>query len=396
MFKNIIYPTKFPDYVGLRIKNGEYEFVFPYMYQEAKDEKDKKEDMLNLLKLIDKYKTLDKVNDKYKKDRYFPFDTYLWMIRDYIENGYYVSNEEKYRKLDKGKIDWKRTIKNNDLVLGTNKIVYKNFIVKQNDLNISNIITEIHKACVYEAISKLGWYYSIEPNSIEKGNFLLGDEKENKKYINILKEEYTSSYTDKKKELLKKMVDILTYLDTNEYNTKSFDLSTNEFEYVFESAIRNVFNNVDIRKYCPKAKWHICGKETFDSSPLRPDTIYLKNDEAYIIDAKYYKYGYTRENGDLPETSSVHKQITYAKNLLVKNKKVKDIHNIFLLPYSSNEPFEYIGYADTEWDKTNKEYENIYTILIDLRTVINCESKTSEELKSKLVDILKDIHNSKE
>ena len=80
----------------------------------------------------------------------------------------------------------------------------------------------------------------------------------------------------------------------------------------------------------------------------------------------------------------------------MKNKKVKDIHNIFLLPYSSNEPFEYIGYADTEWDKTNKEYENIYTILIDLRTVINCESKTSEELKSKLVDILKDIHNSKE
>ena len=33
---------------------------------------------------------------------------------------------------DKGKIDWKRTIRNNDLVLGTNRIIYKSFIVKQN------------------------------------------------------------------------------------------------------------------------------------------------------------------------------------------------------------------------------------------------------------------------
>lgn len=90
MFKNVIYPTKIPDYVGLKIKDREYEFVFPYMYQEQKDEKTKKQDMLNILKFLDKYKTLENVNDKYIKDRQFPFDTYLWIIRDYIENGYYI------------------------------------------------------------------------------------------------------------------------------------------------------------------------------------------------------------------------------------------------------------------------------------------------------------------
>lgn len=358
------------------------------MYQEQKDEKTKKQDMLNILKFLDKYKTLENVNDKYIKDRHFPFDTYLWIIRDYIENGYYILTEDEYKNLDKGKIDWKRTIRNNDLVLGTNRIIYKSFIVKQNKSEVSNIITEIHKACVYEAILKLGWYYNIEVQTIEKGKITLDKNKEIKSYVQVLQEEYIKSFTDRKKELLKKLIDILTYLDENKYNTQSFDLSTNEFEYVFERAIKDIFNNVDLEKYYPKAKWHIIGEEPFDSTRLRPDTIYLKREIAYIIDAKYYKYGYTREKGDLPETSSIHKQITYAKNLLTKNKNVKTVYNIFLLPYANEKQFEYIGYADTNWDNTNKKYEKIYTILIDLRTLINSRNMEKKEFREKLINTI--------
>ena len=101
------------------------------------------------------------------------------------------------------------------------------------------------------------------------------------------------------------------------------------------------------------------------------------NNNCYIIDAKYYQYGYNLNPQSLPETTSIQKQITYAEEI-EKNFKgktdtiINNIYNIFILPYSSNAYLDYIGYAFSSWnDLEEKTYHKIYTFLVDLRSLVN-------------------------
>jgi hypothetical protein len=42
--------------------------------------------MMNILKIVDRYRSDKRVNDSLKEDKEFPFDAYIWIIQDYIEN----------------------------------------------------------------------------------------------------------------------------------------------------------------------------------------------------------------------------------------------------------------------------------------------------------------------
>ena len=70
------------------------------------------------------------------------------------------------------------------------------------------------------------------------------------------------------------------------------------------------------------------------SSNFRPDTILEKDNNIFIIDSNYYKFGFTG-NGkeDLHNTSSIQKQIAYGS--FVKNSFKdgnKNIYNAFIIP----------------------------------------------------------------
>lgn len=386
-----IYPNNFPDYIGLKIEKEDRKFIFPYGYQKSTNE-DLKKDMLNLLKMLDRYRNLKNVNDSFKNEYNFPFDTYIWIIQDFINNGYYNVDSSLYKEKNMGNIDWGKTIKKNNILINNENIIYNKYIVREKKKDL-NIITEIHKYCVYEAIDKMGWYYNIDTKIAKKPDITL---KVNL-MINMLNNEYIKSFTDKKKNLIKNMITLLRGLDRNKFNTKSFDLSTNEFEYIFERLIEERFGNVDVSKYYPKSNWHINGK-TYPGSYLRPDTIFIKGDTAYIIDAKFYKYGYTKDiQKDLPNSTSVQKQITYAEDLILNNPNIKNVFNVFLLPYSSNSLLEYIGYADTTWKDSSNKYEKVYAVNVDLKSLVNDRLGSKDKYQESLIKILESviIKNSK-
>ena len=137
--------------IGLKVTDRKIEFIFPQYYEITSNYIN---EMLNVLKLIDKYKVTQNAKDKFDKENHFPFDAYLWIIKDYVENGYYNEKQSKYSPGAKGNINWKKTIKNNKVFWGQDQLVYKELIVKSN-YNIDNIITQIHKLCVAEKINKI-------------------------------------------------------------------------------------------------------------------------------------------------------------------------------------------------------------------------------------------------
>ena len=93
-----------------------------------------------------------------------------------------------------------------------------------------------------------------------------------------------------------------TYSVENQDDVNSgFTYGTHRFEYVWENMIDFVFGENNKDYYFPHATWTLIeeSKER-QSSALEPDTIMLFENNAYILDAKYYKYGITKNANDLP------------------------------------------------------------------------------------------------
>ena len=371
-----IYPTTKGEYdrIGLQIKDGEPVFLFPCKYPDPLDDDIRKQDMLNILKIVDRYKSQKKVLDSFKEKRNFPFDAYLRILKDYIENWYYVENEITYTKDWNWKIDWKRTIKNNKIYVWLENIVYSELIKKRITYNSENIITRIHKFCVNEALDKMGWYFWICKTQTEDILPFM----ERTSMIQILYSEFSKTFVDSKKRLLLNMIKMLEWLDNNFKNTTRFDISTKDFEDVFEQLLRKQFWTEDESKFNPTAQYHLLrwdwSYSTQTAGALIPDVIMKDENDIYVIDAKYYTYWFDNEIWSLPATSSIHKQVTYAEDI-DNLKKYDVIYNLFILPYNWENFLKYIWYATTSWKSNDKTYEKVHVILIDMRTLINWFSK---------------------
>ena len=189
----------------------------------------------------------------------------------------------------------------------------------------------------------------------------------------------------KKKILLTHMRNVIIGLDESS-NNKDFVYGVDSYYYIFERMVDSIFGNVtNISDFYPSAKWQLVRNEfkEIESSKLRPDTIILKDDEsgnklAFILDSKFYRFGFTGNESDLPETTSIQKQITYGDYIL-KNSPVSvdRIYNAFLLPYDKNrETFksdknlQYIGFAKSTWKDNSMSHDIIHAFLIDLKHVI--------------------------
>lgn len=374
-------------FIGIKIKNNRIDFYYPetYDFDESSIEKSK-EDVLAILQTISIAKTHSdsriKVESSFSNNGAIPLLSYLWIIRDYLINGFYINREKVFKKNQKGKVDWKRTL-NGQPIVSKGNIVYSDIVVSVKN-EFDNIIVEIHKYCVKKSIDLLGWLFGIkDSNFIETKPFY----KELKNvFIDTLRKELSQTFDDEKKIRLSHMLSIIEGL-SDVQNENELVYGVDSYAYIFERMINSIFGNRDASKFNPSANWFMKAsnyKESFESSDLRPDTILIKDNIAYILDSKFYQYGYTADKLDLPGTTSIQKQITYGD--FIKNNKIGDeiqkIRNAFILPYNKHKnkldlsgTLEYIGYSQTDYRKGIEEYEIVYAFLIDLKYVIKTWNK---------------------
>ena len=126
------------------------------------------------------------------------------------------------------------------------------------------------------------------------------------------------------------------------------------------------------------------------------------------MDAKFYRYGTTGNQDDLPETTSIQKQITYAThiktNIAQQEENIKHIHNAFVLPYNKNNNkfglinnLEYIGFSRANW-VNQKSDAVVHAFLMDTKHLISSWSQGN--CKDDIDKLIKDIeeyvnnHNS--
>lgn len=404
MLKEFCSISKFDDdFVGLRIIDGYPHITFPRGFSLSTDEEELRKDIVRLLTTIQRFSGRQEGsrmgNSSGENLLDFPFLSCQYLIYNFISKGYYTETEEHYKRSTKGKISWKKTIQNIKPQIDNDNVVYLDFIIKTNKINANNLITKIHEFCVYKAFAMLGWLY-IESDFLPKKPTIKFDKKA---FLTVLKNELNNTFNSEKKMLFTSMINLVNFECEASDSESVTSFGVNRFEYVWENLIDHIFGESNKDIYFPHATWHIISGSKTESSALEPDTIMLKDNKIYILDAKYYKYGVTGIAQHLPGTSSIQKQITYGKHIDTNFEfDENNIYNAFIMPFckeSDDAPnYKFVSVGTADWEKyvpSTPNYYYVLGILLDTTYAIRSYSKHNvneiEKLSELIIESLKDF-----
>lgn len=373
-------------FVGIKADSNNAMVYFPMGYKVPDDEDSIREDILQLIAVMAEFTE--------KKDRVlhmpkfatpqsvdFPVNAYISIIRGFLDTKSYYKEKESTRKYsDHGRIDWAASLrKGTSLYQEDGSPFFNKFVTRGSTPNDKNLITSIHRYCVYEAFTKLGWLFT--PHLPEDPHIPL----EKERFLHKLKQKLAATHNDKDKLLFKSMKAMIEFLD-DPTTDRQFYFGTDRFEYVWERLIDEAFGEKDKEKYFPHTSWTLryAAKNKKGNAALEPDSIMLYKDKIYVLDAKYYRYGVTAQPAHLPESTSINKQITYAEyiynNAQIKAKYGDDVpvFNAFIMPYNkennsfnSADYFLNIGEAVSDWKFNDHKYERVQGILVDIRFLMH-------------------------
>ncbi|MBP5349623.1 MAG: LlaJI family restriction endonuclease [Clostridia bacterium] len=388
-------------FVGLKIDGNHIHFYYPECYHFDPDHYER-DDFLDLLKTISiaKHTAVDRVyaNDHHAFGDDLALLSYIWIIEDYIKNGFNSPLERVFKANQRGRINWKRTLQRQPMISGLN-IVYSDLIVEVKSPR-DTVLTEAYRYCVQKSASFLGWIYGIKSESIE---IATNAPKMVPRYLDAIQSEMNRTFNDDNHLRFLHMKNVLLGLD--EVSTdNSIVYGVDSYHYVFERMIDRIFGTENAEDFYPRFVWHL--KHSADKElagpTIRPDTIMKfsngDKDEIYIIDSKFYRYGSLdlSQTKGLPEASSIVKQITYGSYVEEKFSS-HDVFNVFILPYDSlsktgemisneDEKLVYVGNVSSNWAQ-DKVYGTIYVFLIDLHYVVKTWNRLHHELdKKSLID----------
>ncbi len=384
-------------FVGIRCNDGEFSVNFPLGFDISDKDDELRKDILLLLATISattgRRDSETEEQAKEYNETAFPVQAYIAVIYDYYARGYYIEREVNYIVSKRGKINWNRTIKTQKPFIQDGNAYYLDFVIKKNQVNENELITLIHEYLVYESFAKIGWLFT-------KAMPMKPRLKYNEKlFRSVLLDKIAGTFNDKNRKLFINMLAIVDYMGDSK-SMKNFRYGTYRFEYVWETLIDRVYGIDGKEAYFPKTIWHLGGVD-YDNASLEPDSIMLWNNDVYVLDAKYYKYGATKRAGDLPESTSINKQITYGEYIAGEEKFRKihgdnfTVYNAFLMPFNALSPIwegsdiiRYIGNATSSWKHGDSEFESIKGILVDVKELMKTGGFSDSEKVEALAKLI--------
>lgn len=384
-------------FVGLRCDAGDISINFPMGYHISEDNKELRKDIILLFTTLAanterKESELLAQGSRFDETE-FPLQSYIYLIKDFFARGYYREQEVSYKVAKTGKVNWNRTIKTQRPYVQDMDVFYLDFVTKKNSIKENELITLIHEYCVYESFERIGWLFT---KMMPKKPRIV---KRERVFRSVIKEKIANTFNDRNRMLFRNMLAIIDF-EGDKDSDKNYRYGTYRFEYVWEKMIDKVFGIENKADYFPKTAWYVNGVR-YDNASLEPDTIMLCGSNVYILDAKYYKFGVTGKAWDLPESTSINKQITYGEYVANEEKLKKKhgndmkVYNAFLMPfdslkskYSNNTEMLKVGEAVSNWKDNSEEYQKIQGILIDVKTLMNINVRQEMKEIEKLVKLI--------
>lgn len=228
------------DKLGKNKSIGEYEGEFEkeniirttYNFTDKNDDfKGFRDDFISIIRTISIAKTL--TSDKAKiessiSNNGFALNSYLWIIKDYLANGFYVNREKVFKYNQRGRVNWKRTL-NNQPIISNGNVIYKDTVVEvRNELD--NLLIEIHKYCVKKSVDLIGWLFGLSLKHIPQKPF---NDIIKKRYLITIRQELDKTFDDYKKLKLNHMIKVIQGLDGNA-NDNEFVYGVNSWNLYFK------------------------------------------------------------------------------------------------------------------------------------------------------------------
>ncbi len=386
-------------FVGIKCADGDFRVYFPVGFHISSDEDEIRKDIRLLLTTIAVTTQKMESNTPYLshhiENEGAPINSFLFMINDYYERGIYKERESKYEISDDGIIDWDRTVDTQTAYIQNGEVYYLDYVSRKTALKENEIISQIYQYCLYLSFKAMGWIYS---NYMPPKPHIIVREKY---FISTLKNKLLKTFNDKNRLLFWHMIAILEdKYDRNALN--NFTYGTYRFEYVWEKLIDNVYGIGEEKKeYFPQTFWQLYNSNTAEkNSKLEPDTIMLFQGNVFVLDAKYYACAIERNKVEnLPESTSINKQITYGEYVATEDKFKKKhgdfvVYNAFLMPFDKekwgeSKIYKWIGCAWGDWKgKEAATYSQIHGVLIDTKSLMIIGTQRSDSAVNALAKLL--------
>ena len=375
-------------FVGVQCIGGDISINFPLGFHLAEDDKGLRKDILLLLRVL--ASSTEKMESELLSEalRFYgvdmPIQAYIYLISDFYANGIYKEREVRYQISNRGKPSWNRTLKSQKPYIQGNECFYLQFVTRKNQVSENELISQIHEYCLYESFRHIGWLFtaSVPPKPALKFN--------RKIFSSVVQAKFNNTFNDRNKRLFQNMLAVINNSGDPDAHM-NYRYGTDRFEYIWEKVIDRVYGIRGKERYFPRTFWHLSGT-TYRNASLEPDTIMLYGGNIYVLDAKYYKFGATGNPGDLPESASVNKQITYGEYIAEQEifRKIHGedyaVYNAFIMPFDAGSPLWLsdhnlvkVGDATSSWKSNEKSYEHIQGILMDVKHLMEITAYQDKE-----------------
>mgnify|MGYP001045721970 CR=1 FL=1 len=389
-------------FVGIRSDGGPIEVCFPVGYHLGKTDAAQKKDIQLLIRVLARFsgmkeKLLPRLLINKPETVNFPVQAYMTVLNEYYHRGYYTENERIYTANGNGPKNWPRTIKTQRAYPQDGSFLYLTAVAQESRVDTANYITKINEFCVDEAYKKIGFLFSAD--RVRKP-LIPFDEK---RFVMALKEKLRRENNDKNKALFSGMIDMIQYAGQKGRNA-GFFFGTNDFEYVWERLIDFNFGEDNKNFYFPRTWWYLGTEGKHAKSLLEPDTVMKADDKVFILDAKYYRYGDSKDPAELPRSTSINKQITYGEYVATdpkfkdENGQAPPVYNVFLMPFNKNGPvfpskenMLHIGEARGDWKDSGASYERVQGVLLDMKWMMTRTVKHNKKDISQLAQMVESI-----
>jgi len=254
----------------------------------------------------------------------------LWLLKDYSTHGLF-STSAKTREINKGKINWNRTVTKEAPLIGVGcSPVYSRLHTERIRYGEQSPVTLIHAEIIKQLDRSFCWAISgdgkvrIAPDLDIVSPSAMPQETK----IFELRKELSATYSDRQIKLLKALI---SFLDSDfEGAAGEYLIGVKAFEGVWEEMLRKILPGVvNINKKLPKPALYLKNrKQPLLSKGMVTDIVAKNGNKVSVIDAKYYR-GESIE--DSPGWADMVKQFFYAKSLSITMPDC-DIANWFAFP----------------------------------------------------------------
>ena len=352
--------------IGIDISSEEYTILIPKYLLSSQElnqlNKESKEKIKKLFKAWEIYQIRNKGElgaTFTNENNIYDLNNSLEIIKDFIEHGLYIEQEDSTKITNTGKMDFKKTINNCNPLYTEQGPIYLEYITNTKKPNDQNFLRIVQTTVINEISEDFGWIicFNIKFPIHEKIQL-------NKKTRLILYQKLQQSFNSRKINLIKLLI---KYIDMNSKGIKEgkklfIGIANLFWEDMIDFVIGNVTKE-ELKKYFYIRHAYVEGTTTIQRlSALMPDSIYKDDLNIIVIDSKYYV------NDGLPDNDDINKQIIYILKAYELFPNHENFGNCFVLPtdkksHTSNKKVKFDEDVEDELLSINLIYANVNEIV---------------------------------